>query len=90
MVSGVSPAEQALAALRAHFATERPKPTTLDEIKAAEARDKLSPMQLIAAKIDGHADGAIRREHRLTDTLLVVIDELRQRVTDLEEGMTGR
>lgn len=89
-MSGASLAEEAVAALRSHFPDTRPKPTSLDQIKEAEARNSLTPIQLLACKVDGIADGFVRREHRLIDSLLEVIDELRQRVTDLEEGMTGR
>lgn len=89
-MSRAAAAEQALEALRAHFPDTRPKPTSLDQIREAEARSSLTPIQLLAGKVDGIADGVIRREHRLIDSLLEVIDELRQRVTDLEEGMTGR
>lgn len=89
-MSGASPAEKALAELRSHFAGTKPRTTALDQVKEAEARASLTPLQEVACRVDGVADGVIRREHRLTDTLLIVIDELRQRVTDLEEGMTGQ
>ncbi|WP_022685797.1 hypothetical protein [Sphingomonas phyllosphaerae] len=79
--------EKALADLRRHFAPLKPK-SIADSARDAAAMAKLSTQDRILCELDGLKGAMLRREERLTDTLLIVIDHLAGRLADLEEQVT--